>query len=78
MSERRSSKNALRLAQCAHEVLEKHGRNPELAIDDFVSIVRAESEALMNEITPGLAQARARDDGSRDHHSAPGAMRAPP
>ena len=26
----------------------------------------------------GLAQARARDDGSRDHHSAPGAMRAPP
>jgi hypothetical protein len=52
MSERRSSKNALRLAQCAHEVLEKHGRNPELAIDDFVSIVRAESEALMNEITP--------------------------
>ena len=52
MSERKSSKAALRLAQLALEALEKHERNPELAVDDFVSRVRAEpGEGMMNEPT---------------------------
>ena len=48
MAERRSSKASLRLAQLALETLEKHKRNPELAVDDFISIVRANSGAAIN------------------------------
>jgi hypothetical protein len=50
MAERRSSKASLRLAQLALETLEKHGRNPELAVDDFISIVRANSGAAINQL----------------------------
>ena len=49
MAERRSPKAALRLAQLALETLEKHGRNPELAVDAFISIVRANSGAAINQ-----------------------------
>jgi hypothetical protein len=50
MAERHSSKAALRLAQLGLETLERHGRNPELAIDDFISIVRANSGAAINQL----------------------------
>ena len=50
MAARRSSKAALRLAQLALEALERHERNPELAVDDFISIVRANSGAAMNQL----------------------------
>jgi hypothetical protein len=49
MAERRSPKAALRLAQLALETLEKHGRKPELAVDAFISIVRANSVAAINQ-----------------------------
>ena len=49
MAERRSPKGALRLAQLALETLEKHGRKPELAVDAFISIVRANSVAAINQ-----------------------------
>ena len=50
MAERRSSKAALRLARLALETLEKHGRKPELAVDAFISIVRANSVAAINQL----------------------------
>jgi hypothetical protein len=50
MSERHSSKAALRLAQIALETLERHERNPELAIDDFISTVRANSGVAINQL----------------------------
>ena len=50
MAERRSPKAALRLAQLALETLEKHGRKPELAVDAFISIVRANSGAGINQL----------------------------
>ena len=51
MAERRSPKAALRLAQLALETLEKRGRNPELAVDAFISIVRANSGARRRDAT---------------------------
>ena len=50
MAARRSSKAALRLAQLAFEALERHERNPELAVGDFVSIVRANSGTAINQL----------------------------
>jgi hypothetical protein len=50
VAERHSSKAALRLAQLALETLEKHGRNPELAVDAFISTVRANSGAAINQL----------------------------
>jgi hypothetical protein len=50
MAARRSSKAALGLAQLALEALERHERNPELAVDDFISIVRANSGAEINQL----------------------------
>jgi hypothetical protein len=50
MAERRSSKAALRLAQLAFEALERNERNPELATDDFISIVRANSGTAINQL----------------------------
>ena len=50
MAVRRSSKASLRLAQLALESLEKNGRNPELAVDDFISIVRSNSGAAINQL----------------------------
>ena len=50
MAERHSSKAALRLAQLALETLERHERNPELAIDDFISIVRVNGGASINQL----------------------------
>ena len=50
MAERRSPKAALRLAQLALETLETHGRKPELAVDAFISTVRANSGAAINQL----------------------------
>jgi hypothetical protein len=50
MAERRSPKAALRLAQLALETLEEHGRKPELAVDAFISTVRANSGAAINQL----------------------------
>jgi hypothetical protein len=50
MAERHSSKAALRLAQLALETLERHERSPELAVDDLISIVRANSGASRNQL----------------------------
>jgi hypothetical protein len=48
-AERPSSKAALHLARLGLETLEKHGRKPELAVDAFISIVRANSGAAINQ-----------------------------
>jgi hypothetical protein len=44
-AERHSSKAALHLARLGLEMLEKHGRKPEFAVDAFISIVRANMDA---------------------------------
>ena len=50
MTRRHSSKAALRLAQLALEALERHERNPELAVDDFISIIRVNSGTAINQL----------------------------
>jgi hypothetical protein len=50
MAERHSSKAALRLAQLAFEALERHERSPELATDEFISILRANSGTAISQL----------------------------
>ena len=40
------------LAQLARDVLERHQRSPELAVNEFVSWIRAESGGMLNELIP--------------------------
>ena len=59
MTPNNKSRAALRLANVAFELLEKHSRSPERAVDDLMQITRAEGGPMDDLMPPAELKAQA-------------------